>query len=60
MQVDREQNRLVLPLVVHCPMSRRPLWHHCGGYRAGGRGTGGRGAGGRGAGGRGAGAGSLA
>ena len=35
-----EQKRLVLPLVLHCPMSRSPLWHHCGVY-AGGVGGGG-------------------
>ena len=32
-----EQCRLVLPLVGHSPMSRRPLWHHCGPGAGGGR-----------------------
>ena len=54
MQVGVEQNRLVLPLVVHSPAVRRALWHHCGpgrgaagaiGTRTGGRGAGGRGRG---------------
>ena len=50
MQVGVEQNRLVLPLVVHSPVSRRVLWHHCGpGRGAGaGAGTGRGGTGGRG------------
>ena len=39
MQVGVEQNRLVLPLVVHSPAFRRVLWHHCGPGR-GGRGAG--------------------
>ena len=61
MQVGVEQNRLVLPLVVHSPAVRRALWHHCGpgrgaggtGVRGAGRTTGGLGAGVRGAGGTG-------
>ena len=36
MQVGVEQNRLVLPLVVHSPAIRRALWHHCGRGAAGG------------------------
>ena len=49
MQVGVEQNRLVLPLVVHSPAVRRALWHHCGPGRGGGTGRGaGGGTGGRG------------
>jgi hypothetical protein len=40
MQVGVEQNRLVLPLVVHSPAVRRALWHHCGPGRGAGGTTG--------------------
>ena len=40
MQVGVEQNRLVLPLVVHSPAFRRVLWHHCGPGRGAGAGAG--------------------